>query len=139
MDVSRVPALYVTRNPHYWYEIAGGWSGNPYASGRKWAAEIEALEGHPPFPGRWGSGASPTRSDVPLEKYYEDLILPETILDPRFVKVVRIIPIEEAIAETTGYLGSRYVGQNYRYQGPDFPGRESRVVTAKDVTGRKGR
>lgn len=104
-DVATTPMLFVTQNPLYWTSVAGGSMGAAWASNRKWAAEIEALPGHPPLP------------------EYESAIGYETVVDPRYVRVVRIIPVDEAIAEQTGYDkdGNSTKTWPYRYSGPDFP------------------
>lgn len=100
---STKPMLHVTKSPHYWSEVAGGDIGDgAYASDRQWAAEVEPTEEHPSVP-----------RESPLS--------PETVLDPSKVRVKRVIPIEHAVAETTGYLGRNSVPRAYRYPGPDFP------------------
>ena len=109
MDRATGPALFGTTSPHYWAEIAGGFMGKAWAQGRKWAAELD-VSGHPPVP-----------TEHPQQ--------PESYLDPAKVTVKRIIPVEHAIAETTGYLGEKYVG-HYRYPGPDFPGKQAAVIPA---------
>lgn len=103
-DTAIEPTLYATTDVNYWVSLAGGYMGRAYASGRKWAAELELLPCHPP---------------VELE----DPGYPQTVLDPRCVRVVRIIPVEAAAAERTGWLGGHWVGE-YRYEGPDFPTRK---------------
>ena len=99
------PTLYATTSPHYWAAVAGGADGKPYGAGRRWAAEIEPTEDHPP-----------------IQHGHQ-----EVVLDPTKVRVKRIIPTTEAIKETTGYdENNRSVPRGYRYQGPDFPPRRRR-------------
>jgi ADP-ribose pyrophosphatase YjhB (NUDIX family) len=88
--------LYATTSPFYWHGVSGGGEG-PWTKGRAWAAELELLPGHPPV-----------KRENPLR--------PQTILDPEFVRVKRVIPVEHAIAEETGYLGGDYVGSDYTYR-----------------------
>ena len=94
-DTARKPMLYATTSPFYWHGMSGGGEG-PWTKGRAWAAELELLPGHPPV--KW-----------------ENPLRPQTILDPEFVRVKRVIPVEHAIAEETGYLGNEYVGGDYIY------------------------
>lgn len=94
-DTARKPMLYATTSPFYWHGVSGGGEG-PWTKGRAWAAELELLPGHPPV-----------KRENPLR--------PQTILDPEFVRVKRVIPVEHAIAEETGYLGNEYVGGDYIY------------------------
>tara|TARA_Y100000310_G_scaffold339628_1_gene432883 strand:+ start:1420 stop:2607 length:1188 start_codon:yes stop_codon:yes gene_type:complete len=96
MDIAREPTLFATTSPHYWHEVSGGGMG-AYTKGRKWAAELEVLPGHPPL-----------KRENPLR--------PETMLDPAFVRVKRVVPVEHAIAEETGYLDNEWVGRNYVYK-----------------------
>lgn len=70
------PVLYGTTNPYFWVYVIR------WAEGRRWAAELDILPGHPPL--------------IP-----EHPIMPETELDPNFVRVVRIVPIGQAIEEST--------------------------------------
>lgn len=98
LERSDKPSLYATSSLHYWANIAGGSMGKPWAKGRKWAAELLILEGHPPI----------------VSEHFER---PEVILDPNYVCVLRVIPLEHAIAEQTGWLNGKFVG-NYRYQEP---------------------
>ena len=49
----------------------------------------------------------------------ENPIHPQTVLDPRRVRVVRVIPIDAAIAETTGYYNNHFVARGYRYRPGD--------------------
>ena len=93
-DRATSPMLYATRDPHYWTRVGAG--GPAWASKRKWAAELELLPGHPPVA-------------------RENPLRPQTVLDPRLVRVVRVIPTEAAIAETTGYLDNKWVGGDYVY------------------------
>jgi len=94
-DTARKPMIYATTSPLYWHRVSGGGEG-PWTKGRAWAAELELLPGHPPV-----------KRENPLR--------PQTILDPEFVRVKRVIPVEHAIAEETGYLGNEYVGGDYIY------------------------
>jgi GNAT superfamily N-acetyltransferase len=109
MNRAREPMLYATRDPNYWHNVSGGGMG-PWTRGRKWAAELELLPGHPPVA-------------------RENPLRPQTQLDPAFVRVKRIIPVNEAIAEVTGWRdpgpgegdgtgGSVWVGADYRYTPP---------------------
>jgi len=70
------PVLYATTDPYFWTHVI------TWASGRRWAAEIDILPGHPPF--------EP-----------ENPVMRELELHPRYVRVVRIVPMAEAIAEST--------------------------------------
>lgn len=103
------PMLHVTTSPHYWARIAGGAMGTPYAAKRRWAAEVEPTDEHPPV-------------------QRESALSPETVLDPTKVRVKRIIPTSEALKETTGYdpVSGASVPHGYRYDGPDFPPRRKR-------------
>jgi hypothetical protein len=118
MDVARKPTIYATTSPFYWHRVSGGGEG-PWTSGRAWAAELEVLPGHPPI-----------RRENPLR--------PQTVLDPSFVRVKRVIPVEHAIAEETGYLGDEWVGSDYRYKSADlnpslgFPGGACQVIERID-------
>jgi hypothetical protein len=97
------PMLHATSYPSLWKLMIGGSEESvPYAARREWAAEVRPRPDHPSF----------------AREVFPD---PEVHLDPAKVDVLRIIPVEHAIAEETGYLGSKYVG-HYRYPGPDFPG-----------------
>jgi hypothetical protein len=70
------PVLYATTDPYFWTHVI------TWAEGRRWAAEIDILPSHPPV-------------------RREDPILPEFELDPRHVRVVRVVPMAEAIALST--------------------------------------
>lgn len=102
-DIARKPTLYATTSPSYWHERSGG-GGGPWTRGRKWAAELELLPGHPPV-----------KRENPL--------LPQTILDPEFVRVKRVIPVEHAMAEETGYLENKETGFD-EYVGREYVGRD---------------
>lgn len=106
MDTARRPTLFATTSPTYWHKVSGGGMG-PWTAGRRWAAELNILRGHPP-----------------IER--ESSLRPETVLDPNFVSVKRVIPIEHAIAEETGYLEGNWVGGNYVYK-------KNANTTPKDV------
>lgn len=111
LGVSSTPRLYGTSSVHYWSSVAGGAQGRPWAKGRKWAVELLITEGHPPIG----------------EEYAES---PEVVLDPRYVRVIRVIPVDQAVAEQTGWLtgadgASRWVGAGYRYAGSADAGRSS--------------
>lgn len=74
------PGLYVTDAPEVWAH-------HPYAEGRTWAAEVE------------------TDEDVKMQRPDS-----EAVLDPARARVTRRIPTSHAIAERTGYLEGKYVG-----------------------------
>ena len=76
IGVQSRPVLYGTTNPYFWVYVIR------WAEGRRWAAELDILPGHPPV-----------RPEHP--------IMPEIELDPKFVRVVRIVPIGQAIEEST--------------------------------------
>lgn len=95
------PGLHVTTDPHHWVAVAGGSDGTPWAARRKWAVQVEPTEEHPAI--------------------QPEGFAAETMLDPSKVRVKRVIPVEHAVAETTGYLNGSWVGRAYRYPGPDFP------------------
>ena len=76
IGVQSRPVLYGTTEPYFWVYVIR------WAEGRRWAAELDILPGHPP-----------------MEP--EPPIMPETELDPNFVRVVRIVPIGQAIEEST--------------------------------------
>ena len=80
------PVLYGTTQPHFWVYVIR------WAEGRRWAAELDILPGHPPME-------------------LEHPIMPETELDPKFVRVVRIVPIEQAIAESTSKADMERAGR----------------------------
>jgi hypothetical protein len=84
---TRDPGLFVTDSP-------ASWAYHPYAEGRKWAAEV----------------SYPERADIePTTR--------EAIIDPARAALQRVIPIDEAIAETTGYHPKRgSVPKGYRYK-----------------------
>lgn len=68
-----VPKLYATTNPYFWTRVI------TWAKGREWAAELDLLPGHPPI------------EECP--------VLQEVVLDPKLVRVRRVVPLGQAIAE----------------------------------------